>query len=152
MLIGSFTALLLTLWIYGDSGLGFASHYAASPVLTVSALFAVSLFAAGWEAASSRGLDNLSVPFAAAFALHVCFASGVTNEATRFIAGTFLGSGIAFLAWRLRLLTFSGAIATFFTCRNHFWGRRLEVDTAHIYVFCAFQRTFQMEKKTEGCR
>jgi uncharacterized protein (TIGR00297 family) len=113
MLLGSFAALLLTLWIYSNSGLGFADHYSVSPILTVSALFAVSLFAAGWEAASSGGLDNLSVPFAAAFALHVCFASSVTDQAIRFIFGSLLGSGIAFLAWRFRMLSFSGAIATF---------------------------------------
>ncbi|MCZ7557425.1 MAG: DUF92 domain-containing protein [Bacteroidia bacterium] len=113
MFSGSFIALLLILSVYGDSGLDFSRRWNASPVLVISALFAISLFATALEAASSRGLDNLSVPFATAFALHLCFASGVSSDAMLFLTGTILGSGIAYLAWRLRMLSLSGAVATF---------------------------------------
>lgn len=113
MLFGSFIALLLILSAYGDSGLDFSRQCDASPVLVISTLFAISLFATALEAASSGGLDNLSVPFATAFALHLCFASGVSGDAMLFLTGTFLGSGIGYLAWRLRMLSLSGAVATF---------------------------------------
>jgi uncharacterized protein (TIGR00297 family) len=113
MVVGSFAALLLTLMTYSDGGLGFAQHISSSPLLTLTALLAVSVFVAGWEVASSRGLDNLSVPLAAALALHLCFASELPESSVRFLVGALLGAGIALLAWRLRMLALSGAVATF---------------------------------------
>ncbi len=113
MVIGSFAALLLTLTIYDTGGLAFSRHFSDAPVQTLAALLAISMFVAAWEATSSRGLDNLTVPIAAAFALHLCFASGLPDSTVRFILGTLLGAGIALVAWRLRMLALSGAVVTF---------------------------------------
>ncbi len=109
----SFVALLVTLLVHGDGGLAFGDAIARDPAAVLLALLAVSLFATGWEAASSRGLDNLSVPLMTAAALHVCFASGMEEAALRFALGAGLGLAVAAAAHSARMLQPSGAIATF---------------------------------------
>jgi uncharacterized protein (TIGR00297 family) len=113
MFLGACTALLLVFLVYSDGNLHFTEHLNQHPWLAVSALLAIALFTTGWEAASSRGLDNLTVPLAAALALHICFSSPDPAPLVQFITGTGLGAAISLLAWRLRMLTISGAIATF---------------------------------------
>ena len=113
MALGSLAALLLTLLLHGDAGLGLAETLRTQPAATAAALLTVALFATGWEAASSRGLDNLSVPLMTAAALHVCFASGNAEDALRFATGAGLGLLIAGAAYAARMLQASGAVATF---------------------------------------
>lgn len=113
MAVGSLAALLATLLAYDEGGLAFGAFLAAQPVVALAALIAVALFATGWEAASSRGLDNLTVPLMTAAALHVSFASGSGHDALRFAAGAGLGLAIAAAAHLARMLQLSGAVATF---------------------------------------
>lgn len=111
MLGGTVLALLLTTLVYPDGGLQLGHAFNHDPLLFAAALLAVALFATGWEAASSRGLDNLTVPLFTAFALYLSFA-GHDPAGARFAQGVALGGGVALLSLRLRLLTVSGAVAT----------------------------------------
>ncbi|MBE0645975.1 MAG: DUF92 domain-containing protein [Bacteroidetes bacterium] len=113
MALGSLTALLAALLVYDSSGLAFGRFFAAYPAAVVAALAAITLFVTGWEATSSRGLDNLTVPLMTAAALHICFVSGVEADALRFAAGAGLGLAIAAAAHAARMLQPSGAVATF---------------------------------------
>ncbi len=119
MFFGTLLSLFAVTAIYPDGGLALGSTFAAAPLLTIAALAAIAIFATGWEAASSRGLDNLTVPLMTAVALHVAFSSGGQDSvidsapAMRFVTGTALGLLIAAAAWKLRMLQTSGAIATF---------------------------------------
>ncbi|MBR9975080.1 MAG: DUF92 domain-containing protein [Bacteroidetes bacterium] len=113
MAVGSVAALLLALIVYDNHGLGFAAAWESHPLATASALLAVALFATGWEAASSRGLDNLTVPLMTGIALHICFATGSETDVLRFATGAGLGMLIAVAASITRMLQPSGAVATF---------------------------------------
>jgi len=113
MLLGSLAAILLTLIVYGDIGLQAAQLFMRYPFATAAAILAIALFATGWEAASSRGSDNITVPVMTAIALHVGFASGASADMLRFALGAGLGIVIAGVAYALRMLKSSGAVATF---------------------------------------
>lgn len=113
MFTASFAALLVTSLVYDDSGLAFGVARAQYPAAAILALLAVSLFATAWEALSSRGLDNLTVPVMTAAVLHVCFASGSEHTAFRFAAGAGLGLAVAIGAYTARTLQASGALAAF---------------------------------------
>ena len=113
MAMGSLAALALTTVVHHDGGLALATAWASHPFATLAALAAVALFATGWEAASSRGLDNLAVPLMTGIALHVCFVSGDPTDLLRFATGAGLGLFVAVSAYAARMLQLSGAVATF---------------------------------------
>lgn len=113
MAMGSLAALALTTIVHHDGGLALATAWASHPFATLAALAAVALFATGWEAASSRGLDNLAVPLMTGIALHVCFVSGDPTDLLRFATGAGLGLLVAVAAHAARMLQPSGAVATF---------------------------------------
>ena len=113
MLAGSLIALLAGVLVHGDRSMEFTAQLADTPVLWFLAVFSVALFATAWEAASSRGLDNLTVPLMSVLALHLCFASPGEAAAARFVTGTGLGLLVGLLAWKLRMLSVSGAVATY---------------------------------------
>lgn len=112
MFAGSLAALIITILLYPDRGMQAGNAFAAAPMAMILALCAIALFATGWEAVSSRGLDNLSVPLAAALALQICFTGG-EEHMLRFAAGAGLGLLVGIGAYRLRMLSASGAAATF---------------------------------------
>ncbi|MDT8323902.1 MAG: DUF92 domain-containing protein [Bacteroidota bacterium] len=113
MFAGSVAALLATVLVHGDRGMQLGAQLSAAPLLFFAVLLSVALFATAWEAASSRGLDNLTVPLMSAFALHLCLAGSGDDAALRFITGSGLGLLVGVLAYASRMLTISGAVATF---------------------------------------
>jgi uncharacterized protein (TIGR00297 family) len=113
MLAGTLAALIAGVLVHGDRGPFSAAYLSDAPLLLPVTLFSIALFATAWEAASSRGLDNLTVPLMSVFALHLCFAAPDEAAAARFIAGSGLGLLVGLLAWKLRMLTVSGAVATY---------------------------------------
>jgi uncharacterized protein (TIGR00297 family) len=70
-------------------------------------------FATAWEAISSRGLDNLTVPFSSAFVLHYMLSSLPHHDSSQFVFGMILALCIAVISFHLRFLTASGGVATF---------------------------------------
>jgi len=86
------------------------TQLALSPLLIALAL---SAFVTAWEAISSQGLDNLTVPLAAGFVLDYCITPMAHHHPEQFMAGIGFGLVIAVVAHTLRLLTAGGAAATF---------------------------------------
>lgn len=72
-----------------------------------------ALVATAWEAISSRGLDNLTIPLSVAFVLSVFLISDSGALARQFTIGIGLSLFIAVLAYSFRFLTAGGAVATF---------------------------------------
>ena len=113
MFVAALFALVAVALVHGDAGLGLYRAVTDWPLATFVGLTAVALFATGWEAASSRGLDNLSVPLMTAVALYLCFSTPMPGGAYLFASGAALGAMVSVAAWRLRLLQKGGAVATF---------------------------------------
>jgi uncharacterized protein (TIGR00297 family) len=83
--------------------------------LPFAALVAVvaATVGAGWEALSSRGLDNLSVPLSTALVLACYLMPSLGIDAQLFTIGAVLALLIAFGSQRAGFLAPSGAVATF---------------------------------------
>jgi uncharacterized protein (TIGR00297 family) len=79
----------------------------------VTALVCSSLIATAWEALSSRGLDNLTIPLSVSFVLYYSFVPTPMQDLIQFETGVGLGLLIAILSFRVRFLTASGSVATF---------------------------------------
>lgn len=164
MFIGTLLALSAALVMYGNGGLAFGLIFSHSPLIAVLALAAIAAFATGWEAASSRGLDNLTVPIMTAAALHVCFAASgeintnssvfsgaaaVTAAAGRFVLASGLGLLIAAAAWKARMLQASGAVATFLLAAIVFgiggWQWTLPIFT--FFILSSFLSKWRKQQK-----
>lgn len=72
-----------------------------------------SAAATAWEAISSRGLDNLTVPLSAAFVLQYMLTSFPHHDSTQFAVGTAFAAVVAVAAFYFKLLNASGSVATF---------------------------------------
>ncbi len=134
MFLGSFAALLLT-WLGFSNYDGFVRFIAAHGVPMLVACFAaVALFATAWEAVSSRGTDNLTVPVMTAFALALCLWPSTTDGVPAFLTASLLGLAIALVSVRLHFLTASGAVATYILAAV-IWGVGGFTWTAPILAF-----------------
>jgi uncharacterized protein (TIGR00297 family) len=117
MVVASIAAIL----IVREFSNAFSAHTVigtASLPKTGLFLLAFGLFVAGWEAASPRGLDNVSVPLMGALVLVVCIrdASGFYLE--QFTIGVGLAVVISTWSYRVQFLQLSGAFATFLLAAN----------------------------------
>lgn len=74
---------------------------------------AVALFTTAWEAISSKGFDNLTVPLGSAFMIYYFFVPHPHHDLQQMFLGVVLGSGIALVSLYLKFLSPSGSIATF---------------------------------------
>jgi len=74
---------------------------------------AVSLFATAWEAISSKGLDNLTIPLATAFVLHFFLVPFPHHHVEQFFIGLTLAVIFAAASYALRFLSSSGSVGTF---------------------------------------
>ncbi|MEX0601799.1 MAG: DUF92 domain-containing protein, partial [Bacteroidota bacterium] len=72
-----------------------------------------SLTATAWEALSSRGLDNLTIPLSTAFVLWYYLYPGPEADLQQFTMGTGLAVLVAVVSFRVGFLDLSGAVATF---------------------------------------
>lgn len=73
----------------------------------------VAVVATATEALSSRGLDNLTLPFVNALVLSVFLFPSTTAPVDQLLMGISLGLFIAALSYVVRFLTLSGSVATF---------------------------------------
>ncbi len=103
-----FVVSFLTLYL----GISEYSGYIDDGYVALTASIAAAATATAWEALSSRGLDNLSIPLSVAFVLSCYLIPGMA-DAARFLTGVILALLIAVAAWKLRALAPSGAVATF---------------------------------------
>jgi uncharacterized protein (TIGR00297 family) len=106
---GTLAALVLTNFLYPHT---LIFDFQESLWIKFLVFLAIGIFLTGWEAASSRGLDNLTVPLFAALALVICSSTPSGFAAIQFSTGVFLGAGIGFLSYKTKLLQPSGAIGT----------------------------------------
>jgi uncharacterized protein (TIGR00297 family) len=76
-------------------------------------VFTMSAFVTVWEAISSKGFDNLTVPLASAFMLHYFFAGHSGIDPQQMFHAVLLGVAVAIVSIRFHFLTPSGSMATF---------------------------------------
>jgi uncharacterized protein (TIGR00297 family) len=72
-----------------------------------------SLVATAWEALSSRALDNLTIPLSVGFVLYYVLVPTPMQNNVQFGIGVVLAIIIGVVAFALRFLKASGAVATF---------------------------------------
>ncbi len=72
-----------------------------------------ALVGAAWEALSSRGLDNLTVPLSTAFVLSCYLIPSLGVDRIQLTTGVVMALAIAYGSYRARFLAPSGAVATF---------------------------------------
>ncbi len=80
------------------------------PTILTSSV-AASAIATAWEAISSKGLDNFTVPLSVAWVLSFFVLPG--HDAVLLQWGIVLAAAISVASWRLKFLTPSGSVATF---------------------------------------
>jgi uncharacterized protein (TIGR00297 family) len=88
-------------------------HLTALGTNSVLIGIAIALFTTGWEAISSRGFDNLTVPLSAALMLHYFFVSFSHHDASQMLTALVLAVLIAFISAYVKFLSPSGAAAVF---------------------------------------
>lgn len=79
----------------------------------IIAAVATALFVTVWEAISSKGFDNLTVPLSAALMLHSFFIPFPHHESSQMLYAVLFASGVAVISVYLKFLSPSGAAATF---------------------------------------
>jgi uncharacterized protein (TIGR00297 family) len=82
-------------------------------VLASLIALAVSLFATAWEAISSKGLDNLTIPLSTAFVLHFFLVPLPHHYFEQFFIGIALALIFSIASYALRFLSSSGSVGTF---------------------------------------
>jgi uncharacterized protein (TIGR00297 family) len=88
------------------------------PVLhSIGYLAAIAMVSASiataWEALSSKGLDNFTIPLSIAFVLSYYLIPSQMQDPSRFTIGIFLSLLIAATSYYFRFLTASGSVAAF---------------------------------------
>jgi uncharacterized protein (TIGR00297 family) len=101
------TAAGLTIGIQYFDG---TTHSGETMLIAVSC---ASLIATAWEALSSRALDNLTIPLSVGFVLYYTLVPSAMQNNIQFGVGVILAIIIAVIAFALRFLKASGAVATF---------------------------------------
>lgn len=83
------------------------------PALIVLIALSSSLFATAWEAISSKGLDNLTIPISVAFVLDYVLVGLPHHHNEQFLVGIALATAFAAASYVLRFLSASGSVGTF---------------------------------------
>ncbi len=104
--------LSTSLGLNGTLALNFFPRFSCTVQAALVAL-AVSLFATAWEAISSKGLDNLTIPLSTAFILHFFLVPFQHHHVEQFLIGLTLAVIFAAASYTLRFLSSSGSVATF---------------------------------------
>jgi uncharacterized protein (TIGR00297 family) len=109
---GSMTMFIVSniVLLCGMYFLGLFSKYTIG-YLFITAL-CTSLITTIWEALSSKGFDNFTVPMSIAFALYYFLVPTPLQNIEQFQYGILLSLGIAFLSYYFRFLSISGSAAT----------------------------------------
>jgi len=84
-----------------------------TPETIVIAVASSSLIATAWEALSSRALDNLTIPLSVSFVLYYVLVPSPLQHNLQLSVGIGLGIVVGIIAYSLKFLKPSGAVATF---------------------------------------
>jgi uncharacterized protein (TIGR00297 family) len=106
MFLTTFIALASGMWILDI-------HLLHGMTRALIAAAAAAFVSTAWEALSSKGLDNLTVPMSTAFVLYYFFVPAPMQDVGRFLQGIGLGVAIAVVSYRVGFLRASGSVATF---------------------------------------
>jgi uncharacterized protein (TIGR00297 family) len=120
-------------------------------VYVFSVAAAAAMVATAWEAISSRGLDNLTVPLSVAFVLSYYFLPSPLKDVQQFTIGVGFGLGIAGLSLYAGLLTASGSVATFILASMIFGigGWKWTVPVLAFFVLSSLLSRVGRERKKE---
>jgi uncharacterized protein (TIGR00297 family) len=80
---------------------------------TLVLALAVSFFVTAWEAISSKGFDNLTIPLSTAFVLHYFLVQLPHHNQEQFLSGMALAAVMAITSYYFRFLSASGSVGTF---------------------------------------
>jgi uncharacterized protein (TIGR00297 family) len=110
---GSITMFIVTSisLFFGMIYLGFQTSHSMA-YLAAIAMVSASI-ATAWEAISSKGLDNFTIPLSIAFVLSFYLIPSQVQDPNRFTIGVFLSLLIAATSYYFRFLTASGSVAAF---------------------------------------
>jgi len=110
---GSVTMAIVTLGtlLGGMAVLGLPARFQWS--MLVWSAVAASAVATAWEAISSKGFDNFTVPMSTAVVLSVFLSSAPGHDREQLLLGLVLAAGIAAVSWIARFLTANGSVAVF---------------------------------------
>ena len=100
----SFAVLVAGMFLLGDG-------IPADVMLASAGVAAVT--ATAWEALSSRGLDNLTVPLSVAVILSYYLLPAGHGEQSQLTLGTIFAILVAAVSYRMKFLSASGSMATF---------------------------------------
>ncbi len=112
------TFLVVAFLLYSSLGLNGILAFNFFPncsrtVLAGLIALAVSFFATAWEAISSKGLDNLTIPLSTAFVLYFFLVPLPHHHCEQFFVGFALAAIFAAASFSLRFLSSSGSVGTF---------------------------------------
>mgnify|MGYP001607340017 CR=1 FL=1 len=105
MFVFSAASIVFGLWVL-------APQMLSSWMFVVVMAASSAVLATAWEALSSRGLDNIAVPLSHGLVLAIFFFPSTVSSIQQFSLGLSLGLGIAVVAYSVRALSASGAVAT----------------------------------------
>lgn len=119
------------------------------PVTTAAVSIATAVFVTCWEALSSKGFDNLTVPLSAAFILHYFLVPLPHHIPAQMITGLLLGTAIAAVSFYFEFLSRSGSVAVLLLATFIFgiggWGWTVPILT--FFVFSSAISKFGKSKK-----
>lgn len=150
MFIFSVIAIGMTTWYYHVHRVDVLFQSQHTIGILIFTWIAIALFATTLEAISSRGLDNLTVPLAAAFALYFCFHPFSGGDVYRFILAIILAGLVSSIAFSFKFLKPSGSVATFILATIIFsiGGWMWTIPILTFFILSSLLSTFNKSKKS----
>lgn len=128
-------------------------YFDYSMVFSIKDLLIISIVGASvataWEALSSRGLDNLTVPISLALVLSYYLIPSPMQVLYQFTLGIILSISIGVLSYYFKFLNASGSVATFLLASTIFGlgGWQWTVPILTFFVFSSVLSKMGMKKK-----
>ena len=124
-------------------------HGLSRAVMACLIALAVSFFATAWEAISSKGLDNLTIPLSAAFVLHFVLVQVPQHNFEQFLIGLAFALIFAVGSFAFRFLSSSGSMGTFILASIIFGlgGWQWSVPILVFFVLSSILSKFGKERK-----
>jgi uncharacterized protein (TIGR00297 family) len=148
---GSLTMLLVTsIILFGGMHFLGLQHAHSILVLTLATV-AAAILATAWEALSSKGLDNLTIPLSIAFVLSYYLIPGYHQDIHRFTAGVLLSILIAYASYRLKFLNASGSVAVVLLASTIYGigGWQWTIPILIFFIFSSFLSIAGKQKKKQ---
>ncbi|MFA6542351.1 MAG: DUF92 domain-containing protein [Bacteroidota bacterium] len=127
----------------------FDAGYSSGSIAAIS--IATAVFVTAWEALSSKGFDNLTVPLSAAFILHYFLVPLPHHLPAQMYTGLLLGVIIAAVSFYFEFLSRSGSVAVLLlaTFIYGIGGWDWTVPILTFFVFSSAISKYGKSKKTE---